>query len=90
MTEFKKGVRVRTEKGWLGTVDSEVFHSTIGNCPAVYVRMKEGTGARTVKYLHNLTRVTDPAPLRFEDVRDGDTITVEGAALAGDERKEAH
>ena len=67
MTAFKKGVRVRTESGRQGTVDSEVFHSTVGDCPAAYVRLDEGTGARTLKYLCNLTVITeptDPTPLR--------------------------
>src|SRR5690606_2098283 len=74
MTEFKPGNRVqwRDKDGILhrGTVDDVYDDCVYGTRDA---------GGRFVAGPWDLTKIDDePKPLRFEDVRDGDTITVEG------------
>jgi len=74
MTEFKPGNRVqwRDKDGILqrGTVDDVYDDCVYGTWDA---------GKRFVAGPWDLTKIDDgPKPLRFEDVRDGDTITVEG------------
>jgi hypothetical protein len=70
MTEFKKGDRVR----------GKYSHK-----PGVIVGPDSGDAYEVItddgvhrSWLTEDIEFDDPAPLRFEDVRDGDTITVEG------------
>src|SRR5690606_38277858 len=75
MTEFTKGDRVigtdtRSDALVYGTVDD------VSDDACVYGT--RDSGGRFVARPWHLTKVDDePKPLRFEDVRDGDTITVE-------------
>src|SRR5690606_13256853 len=72
MTEFKPGNRVQwcDKDGILhrGTVDDVYDDCVYGT--------RDG-GGRFVAGPWDLTKITDPAPLRFSDVRTGDMITVE-------------
>jgi hypothetical protein len=79
MTEFKIGDRVE----WRGLLDRERRTGTIDTVtsvagqPTVYSGPIDGETRRFDRYAHNLTKITDPTPLRFSDVRTGDMITVE-------------
>src|SRR5690606_38979722 len=81
MTEFKKGDRVQ----WRSFVNSPgPFSDSLYRGTVDYVRdgvvcgTRDG-GGQFCRWPWDLIKIDDgPKPLRFEDVRDGDTITVEG------------
>ena len=75
MSEFKKGNRVIGND----TLSDSLFYGTVDDVfddGCVYGT--RDSGGRFVARPWHLTKIDDePKPLRFEDVRDGDTITVE-------------
>jgi hypothetical protein len=74
VTEFKKGDRVIVND----IFSDSLFCGTVDDMRDSCVHGTRDAGGRFVRWPWHLTKITDPAPLRFEDVRDGDTITVEG------------